>query len=298
MDPEEGQTDEGTWPEYEAPEGVPQDEKPSSAATSSTGDVLDPEADEAGEGTPEPDEKSGRMIPAYRLAEVQAKFQRELAAGAVRVAQLEGMFRSLLEGKGGGDHGRDERGAPKFTAEQEKLRSELQGLMPELVHLLPLADRAKDLLGLAERAPAWDRDNETYWDRVAQTTTTRLNTTMAAAIGAKSLDPETASVLRDAFVQWVKSDDERNLRYEGQDANLVGDFEKWFIGRFRQPGTRPAAAAGLRRAEATKALPRGGGSSSRMPPPVPKPKTEDDDPFDAVNNRAWAKAQDDLAGRS
>lgn len=295
---------ETTWPEYEAPDGVPgndeegdqatQDENTSGATSTADGDQP---VDDAGDA-PAPTDAKGRMIPAYRLEQVQQKFERELEAQRRRAETLEAMVRNVLGGRD--PRGQDDR--PALTPEQDRLRKEFLKLFPEFNELLPLGSKAKDILGLAERAPGWDRDNEQYWQRVATSTTKRLSTAASTALGVKELDAETEGILVDAFINWVKADrtNERHDRYEGQDGALVTEFLNFYTGRFRAPQQRQQNANAIRKAQAQKQLPRGGQSSSRVPPPPTGAKKKDsdsDDPFDSVGSRAWNALQADQDAR-
>ena len=301
------------WPDYDAPvdgdddgdgddaddDGTQDGKPPRRAATSGAQDDDDTDGDEP----PADDDQGGRnnrMVPAYRLRQQQERFERMLESERQNRERLENMVRVALGGRpeGGGRDG----GVPQLTEQQQKLRKEFLKLFPEFEQLLPVAGKAKDLMGLADRAPEWERDTEQYWARVATSTCNRLFDHASKDLGVKKLDPETRAIVRDAFISWVKADrtQERNARYEAQDGQLVSEFWTAYTSRFRQPAQRQGNAAALRHAARNGKLPRGGNASSRVPPTPQRRRQprEDEDPFDAINDRAWNQLQADQDARS
>jgi hypothetical protein len=241
--------------------------------------------------------RNNGMVPAYRLTRLRQQFEerlRQATAGDGKTRQILERLQQVFGGSPDGGSG------PTLTPQQQKLRGQFLELFPEFKDVLPLASRSKDLLGLADRAPEWDRDTDQYWQRVATTTSNRLYTAAASELGVKKLDNETRAVLRDAFISWVKADrtQERNHRYEGQDESLIGDFLKFYTGRFRGAGghQRQQHAAALRRTVSPTRVPRGGNSSTQVPSTQQRRRQRaDEDPFDAVNDRAWNQLQDQFA---
>lgn len=234
----------------------------------------------------------GQMIPAYRLQEQERRLRTEFGR---LLTEESGKNRQLLEnlqkalGGGGGQDGQ----AP-LTPQQQKLRSEFLNLFPEFKSLLELSPKSKDLLDLAGKAPNWDRETDSYWNRVADQTRAQLHRHVAQVMNVKKLDPETASIVTDGFISWVKADrtGERNFRYEGQDGSLITEFWKFFTGRFRAGAQRGINAQALERG--ARPMPRGGQGSTHFPRgnggQKPKPKG-DQDPFEEVNSRAWNQLQ-------
>jgi hypothetical protein len=148
---------------------------------------------------------------------------------------------------------------------------------------------------VAQAAPAWEEQNQSYWQGVATRTLANVYdgvATMMLGQGktGKDLDPEFVADLQEGFLKWCERDrtGQRIARYEGHDPQLVPEFLKAFGARYVDPVRRSAAVSVQQRGQATQGLPVSGAAGL---PAASVPPAVNNSDEDAVHGRAWQVVQ-------
>lgn len=295
---------EDAWPEFEIPEGVGDGHEP--AAPAQPAQPQQPQAAQPGQqphaqqppaaqpqnadgtgGQPaqQPQQQPGRQLPDYRVEAIRTR--NELTALKTENDRFKNVIAQAL-GINPANGQQVEQPDPRTT----KLRETIFGLIPELKEFI---DKKANLLRMAEAAPVWQQQNESYWQNVATRTLSSVFDSVAKVMlgegkTGKDLEPEFVEDLQDSFLKWCERDrtGQRIARYEGQDPTLVSDFLKAFSARYVDPVRRSASATVQQRGQVAQQLPVSGPAG--MPAASQPPQTNLNDE-DAVHGRGWQVAQ-------
>jgi hypothetical protein len=286
------------WPSFEVPSEVPRDspatppeptETPPAQAPAPTGDVRQtapPPAPPAGQPA-----QPRQDLPDYRQRQIQEREQREHFNAAVNAA-VQTQLRTMLGPALGLT---DQPQQATLTPRQQAARTALLELMPELKDLLPLAPRAKDVLGATDSASRFSRDEDARWKVVANRTLDTVYTGVAKALlgsdkTVQDLDDELKDDLLTQFAQWIERDQSgtRVYRYEAQDPALVTEFLQRFTAKYLDPVRRAAAVRVTTRGTQAARQPIQGPGT---PPPPAQPPKVDLQNEDETHGRAWAVLQ-------
>jgi hypothetical protein len=144
-----------------------------------------------------------------------------------------------------------------------------------------LEERAKDLMGLIDRAGDLESQNNHYWQSYGRQTMDKLFSHASESLGAP-LTEEGKRQLHSSFVGFVQSSPELSERY-ANDPSIVEDFWKVFTSSFIDPVRRTAAAGTVARASL------GGGTPQDVPGGAPRatPAVQPKDLDERVGS-AWA----------
>lgn len=268
--PDVGDVGEGK----ETPSGVPSGPAPAALA----------EPAPVGTGAPVGEPKTGdEAIPKYRFDEI-AKERDELRDNLARVLKLMEARRE--------PEPFEEPDDPE-VAKRKKIVADLQALDPRIAQAFELGEKRDVILQLIDEAKQRQETEKRQWDTFATKQLSTVHDGFAAAMsGGKKkgsdLPRETRQGLTDNFVAWVMQDGSggRANRYISRDEALPKEFLSEFSKQYIEPFRRQAAAVNVTQARRVQNLPVGGGTSSPLGTPRPKPNDSDDE--DAVYHRGWA----------
>jgi len=293
------------WPDFEVPEGVGDGHEPAAPAqppaqppaqAAQPGQPPAPAAQPGSaplnaDGTPatqpgqQPQAQPGRELPDYRVEAIRTRNQlKALEAENTRFKNVIAQALGISPATGQPIAAPDPR--------TERLRETLFQLVPELKEFI---EKKQNILRVAEAAPTWERQNDSYWQGVASRTLSNVFDNVAKLVlgegkAGKELDPEFADDLQDSFLKWCERDKtgQRIARYEGQDPTLVADFLKAFSARYIDPVRRSASATVQQRGTVAQQLPVSGPAGMPAASQPPQVNLNDED---AVHGRGWAVAQ-------
>lgn len=275
--------DSDGWPEFTIPDvGAPGagEETPAGDTSGSRPAANDQAAKPDAERQPVVG-ADGEMIPKYRLDEVTQR-------NAELQQQLERVLR-VLEAN---------RPAPKEDDEpdpeqlrKQKIVNDLLELDPRIRKAIELGEKADVIQALLQTSQEREAMEKASWDDFANRQLAKVHDGFAAALsGGKrkgaELPQETRQGLTDNFIAWVMQDGSgrRAGRYNAKDETLPTEFIQSFMKQYVDPLRRTTAAATVTAARRVQNLPVGGGSSSPLGTPKPKPNDDDED---AIFKRGW-----------
>lgn len=281
------ESNETTWPEYDAPEGVGGVEPSAPTAPPEAEPVQPPPAVTGSAAGPPTAAGSTAHLPPYRqeqIAERDRKASEASESERINALVTEGIRKMLGQAIGLTP------GSPPEDPRQARLRDTIYGLIPGLKELI---EKKQELADLMTAAPGMREATQAHWNGVADRAKTALHTGIAHLILGESktgadLDPEMADDVRDAFIRWVEGDrtGQRVARYEsGQETQVVQEYLRTFAARYLDPVRRTAAVAVVRRGEDRARQPQTGSSAL---PPAAKPPKPDLSNEDEVHGRGWA----------
>lgn len=218
-------------------------------------------------------------VPSYRLREAreaaareaQTRFDQAQQQYQQEIAQLRSQVQALVGVKPNNSS----------TPEVDAIRQQFSQVFPELARL---AERARDLESLVERAGDLDNQTSHYWAQYGRNTVDRLFDHASKSMGAPLTD-EGKRVLHSAFVGFVQSSPELTERY-ANDPTIVDDFLKDFTSSFIDPVRRGASAQTMQRANASNTLPQDTPGGAPRATPAPQLKN-----IDERADAAWALYQ-------
>ena len=199
-------------------------------------------------------------VPSYRVRETREAAMREANEGfATREAGYKAeldQIRTQLHALVGVQ--------PPQNPELTSVRNQFGQLYPGLAQL---EDRAKDLMGLIDRAGDMESQNSHYWQKYGRETMDRLFEQASQSLGSP-LTNEGKSALHAAFSGFVSSSPELSTRY-ANDPTLVDEYWKAFSSNFIDPVRRTAGATVVGRVAGN--IPQDTPSGAPRVPGAPKP---------------------------
>ena len=292
---------DGDWPEFSIPD-VGQTEAPSAPAET-PGDPSGsspaapapaplPGTQVAGGG---PSAGDDDRIPKYRFDEVSERARQSEATVQRLMAFLEQQAAQAAQAAAG-----QPQEPPDEDAERkQRILQQLLDLDPRIAKAIQVGERADAIFAQIERAEQSAQQEKAGWDRFAQQTLSSVHDAFAsAAMGkgklGKDLPDETRQSLTDNFVAWIMRDTtgQRVARYNEKDAALTQEFITNWSRQFVEPYRRQTAAGQVQSARRTATLPMGGGTSSPLGQPPPKPTNDEDE--DAVFHRGWLHSRQQM----
>ena len=210
--------------------------------------------------TPGPATGPEGWVPSYRVRETREAAIREANEGfaskeAGWKAELD-QIRSQLHALVGVQ--------PPQNPEIASVRNQFGQLYPGLAQL---EDRAKDLMGLIDRAGDMESQNSHYWQSYGRQTMDRLFSQASESLGTPLTD-EGKRALHAAFSGFVSSSPELTARYSN-DPTLVDEYWKAFSSNFIDPARRTAGATVVGRVAGN--IPQDTPSGAPRVPGAPKP---------------------------
>jgi len=274
------------WPEFSIPDvGLGGEPPPSGSGEPSGSTPAAPVTPTPAEGTKAPSEgpKPGDdLIPKYRLDETTA-----------RLTALEAMNKRLMAVL-------EQRAAPapaEVPADPDAERrlallKQIKELSPEVAQAFKLGENADVILAMIEETKVRREQDKAAWDGYAVKTLSSVHDGYAKALSGgkktgKDLPQETRDALTDNFVAWIMKDPtgQRVDRYNSHDDALQSEFITAWQRQFVEPWRRQSVAGQVTQARRVANLPVGGGTSSPLGTPPPKPNDADDE--DAIFHRAF-----------
>lgn len=208
-------------------------------------------------------------VPSYRLREArdaaareaQTRYDQQQQQYQQEIAQLRSQVQALVGVK------------PQSSSnpEVDAIRQQFSQVFPELSRL---AERARDLEALMERAGDLDSQTNHYWTQYGRNTVDRLFDHASKSMGAPLTD-EGKRALHSAFVGFVQSSPEMTERY-ANDPTIVDDFWKDFTSSFIDPVRRGASAQTMQRANASANIPQDTPGGAPRSTPAPQLKNIDE----------------------
>jgi hypothetical protein len=281
---------EDGWPEFKIPdEGNPGGEPQASGSGVSSDPAPVAAAPKEPAGTPAPAGEApnaGDTIPKYRFDETSERARRAEEANA-----------KLLELLATRPAEKPAPGEPDPEQERRaRLLAQLIELDPRIGKMLELAEHADKLTGIMTDSEQRQIREKQEWDAHATRTLGTVHDAFAKAFsgGKKAgadLPAEMRQTLTDNFVAWVMRDPtgQRAQRYDRKDDKLASEFVSDWRTNFVEPFRRETVAGQVTQARKVANLPVGGGSSSPLGTPAPKPNDGDDE--DAIFKRGWAQTK-------
>jgi hypothetical protein len=278
------------WPEFSIPDvGKPEGEPQASGSGEPSGPAPAAAAPKEPAGTPAPtgaEPKPGDdLIPKYRLDEIAERARKAEETNAKLLEIVAEMRRGPApEPKPAGE--------PDPDAERkQRLLAQLIELDPRIGKMLELAEHADKITAGLTASEQRQLREEKEWSNHATATLATVHDAFAKAFsgGKKTgadLPEEMRKTLTDNFIGWVMRDPARAERYDRKDAKLSEEFVTDWNKQFVEPFRRTAVAGQVQQARKVASLPVGGGSSSPLGTPAPKPNDSDDE--DAIYKRGWA----------
>lgn len=258
-------------------------------------------------------------FPAHRFEALERQIAEMRAGYGEAARRLEAENRRFRTALGLGERPQERR---QFNAREQRLRTQISNLMPELAalsdpRLMKLLERAQDIDRIATEYPQASQSETRRWGGHAERMVRQVQNHAATqwlgnGKALKDLDPDDRDELDSAFVRWVSRRaeteekdlpnghyGETTLRYEAADPTLVTEFWTWFTRRHGGTaggGTgerRSAGVAAGERATAGGRGPRGGSSSAAVGSAARevKPKT-----LDEALDEGWSAVQNQRAG--
>lgn len=282
---------DGEWPEFSIPdvgnEGGSQESEP--GATGSPAPAAAAGAGGAEDGTKPPATGSpsagDETIPKYRLDEITARYNELSETNKRLMAMLEKFQQPAAPAPKPAE--------PDPEAEKkERIWKQLLEVNPKLAKAIELAERAGDIESVMQAFAQQQQAQKQEWDNYAKSTLSTIHDKYASLLsnGTKKgadLPEETRQTITDNFVAWVMKDGtgQRVQRYNSKDGALIEEFVNDWKKTFIEPWRRQSAGAQAQQARRTQNLPNGGGTSSPLGTPPPKPKNDEDE--DAIYHRAF-----------
>lgn len=277
------------WPEFSIPDVGLVGESPEGGSGAPSGSTpAAPVTPLPAEGTQAPAEgpKPGDdLIPKYRLTETTA-----------RLTALEAMNQRLLamleQRQAAAAAAPSEVVADPEADRRKALLKQIKELSPEVAQAFKLGENADVILAMIEETKVRRDQDKAAWDGYAVKTLSSVHDTYAKALSGgkktgKDLPEETRQALTDNFVAWIMKDPtgQRVERYNSHDDALHSEFITAWQRQFVEPWRRQSVAGQVTQARRVANLPVGGGTSSPLGTPPPKPNDSDDE--DAIFHRAF-----------
>lgn len=278
------------WPDFTIPD-VGNEGEPQASGSGDKGSPAPtaPVEPQQAEGTPpavEGPKPGDENIPKYRFDEVSGQLATERETNRKLLAMLE----------------RFQPQEPKPNEEPDPEAERRQKILaqlkqyPDLAAAMELGQKADVINALIEETRARAEQDKKIWDAYAQRTLAGLHDAYAKAISGgkkagKDLPKESQQALTDNFAAWIMKDPSgaRVDRYNDRDDKLIGEFISDWQRQFVDPWRRQQAAEQVQQARKVANLPVGGGNSSPLGTPPPKPNESEDE--DAVFHRGWLDTQ-------
>lgn len=166
---------------------------------------------------------------------------------------------------------------PPQQTEHDQIRNQFKQVFPDLA---ALAERAKEIQAMADRAGDFESSTNHYWQTYGRQTVDSLYAKMGEHFGG-NLSDEAKRQLYTSFVGYVQSSPENEARY-GQDPTIVDDFVRQFTSNFVDPIRRSASAQVVNRAPSNLPQDSPGGG-------VPTSRPAQLGGLDERANAAWAQ---------
>ena len=299
---DDGNPDDGTGgdpdehPDFEIPGGVGGADEDGVEAGNPPGTPGGkPKAAAGGQPGGRQQGRQDETIPKYRLDEVSQQRDRLQAEVTTTKSELEKLKRIVTNALGITD---PNEGKPRQLTDREKaIQGRILELFPELKTLMALAPKVESLTGLADQMPAFERQSQQYWNRVAKTMLDGMADAVAPMFlgegkKASDLTKEQRARFQVDFFNWIQADDKRVERYEAIDSTLIDEYRQELDAAWVQPLRRQSGVTALNRGRQVGRLPVGGNSSAPASTPKPKQKPLDED---TAADAAWANFQERIA---